>query len=178
MKKYTLLFSAILLTCTYTLAQEQVFPVIKNYGGIYDMPSATVKPDHEGPYKIVVDVVSREEGPSELSYSLVNVARLINLHAVGGVDPKNIKVVLAIHGPMALTVMNNDAYKQKFGVDNPHTDLYKALGEAGVKITICGQSLIARQISPDQVLEGIEIATSMLTTVTTYQLNGYVLLKF
>lgn len=177
MKKYTL-FLIMFLLFGLSLAQEQIFPVIKNYGGIYDIPSATIRPDHQGPYNIVIDVVSRDEEPSELAYSLVNVARLINLHAIGGVDPKNINVVLAIHGPMAITVMNNEAYKQKYGVDNPHIDLYNALDEAGVKLTVCGQSLIARQISHDQVQETIEIATSMLTTVTTYQLKRYALLKF
>jgi intracellular sulfur oxidation DsrE/DsrF family protein len=63
-------------------------------------------------------------------------------------------------------------------VNNPNIDLIKSLKAAGVKLTVCGQSLLARKVAPGQVLEEVDIATSMLTTVTTYQLKGYAFLKF
>ena len=43
---------------------------------------------------------------------------------------------------------------------------------------VCGQSLIGRKIDPKEVHENIDLATSMLTTVTTYQLKGYAMLRF
>ena len=67
---------------------------------------------------------------------------------------------------------------RKFGIDNPNIDLIKELKDSGVKLTVCGQSLIARDVKPDEVVEEVEIATSMLTVVTTYQLLGYAVLKF
>ena len=52
------------------------------------------------------------------------------------------------------------------------------LKAAGVILTVCGQSLIGREIDLDEVNKNIEIATSMLTIVTTYRLKGYTLLRF
>lgn len=160
------------------LAQlEYQHPVIKNYGGIYPIDEATVIPDASMRYNIVVDVYSGEE-PTELNKALNNVARMINLHAIAGVNPDSIHVVLAIHGKATKTVLNNDAYESRYNVINPNNNLITELKKAGVELTVCGQSLIGRKIDPDEVNENIEIATSMLTTVTTYQLKGYTLLKF
>ena len=87
-------------------------------------------------------------------------------------------VVLAIHGSATYSVMDNGLLKRKFGVDNPNLPLIKELKEAGVKLTVCGQSLISRDVPAKRVTDEVEIATSMLTTVTTHQLKGYALLKF
>ncbi|TRX51600.1 DsrE family protein [Fulvivirga sp. M361] len=159
-------------------AQEKINPVIKNFGGIYDIPEATVKADPEAEYKVIIDVVSGASDPKEIAWGLKNVARMINLHAVSGADISKMKVVLAIHGPVAYTIMKNSAFKDRFGTDNPNIALIKELKDAGVKLAVCGQSLIGREIPVKKVLPEVEIATSMLTTVTTYQLKGYVLLKF
>ena len=69
-------------------------------------------------------------------------------------------------------------YNKKYGVDNPHVPLFKELKAAGVKIFVCSQSMIGRQLTPDMITEEVVPATSMLTTLTTYQLKGYAALKF
>lgn len=174
----TLIFFALFCTALLAQAQTKVYPVIQNFGGIYEVPEATVKADPAIEYKIIIDVVSGASDSGEISWALNNVARMINLHAVSGADISKMKVVLAIHGPAAFTIMKNSAFKKKFGVDNPNIELIKALKQAGVKLAVCGQSLIGREIATEQVMPQVEIATSMLTTVTTYQLQGYAMLKF
>ena len=160
------------------LAQaEYQYPVIKNFGGIYAIDQATVVPDAKQKYKIVIDVYSGDD-PTQLNGALNNVARMINLHAIGGVHPDSIHVVLAIHGEATKTVLNDDGYVKRYDVKNPNHDLIAELKAAGVKLAVCGQSLIGREIDVDEVDEHVEIATSMLTTVTNYQLKGYVLLRF
>ena len=160
------------------LAQvDYQYPVIKEFGGIYAIDHATVIPDGQQKYNIVIDVVSGKD-PTQLNAALNNVARMINLHAIGGAHPDSIHVVLAIHGHATKTILNDDAYVSRYNVKNPNTDLLDALKESGVKLTVCGQSLIGREIDLDEVDENVEIATSMLTTVTTYGLKGYQLLKF
>jgi len=125
----------------------------------------------------VIDVFSGEN-PTQLNAALNNVARMINLHAIAGVHPDSIHVVLAIHGQATKTVLNDDGYVSRYTIKNPNRNLIIALKEAGVKLTVCGQSLIGRKIDLNEVNKDVEIATSMLTTVTTYQLKGYTLLKF
>ena len=160
------------------LAQAKYqYPVIKNFGGIYAIDEATVVPDAKQRYDIVIDVFSGED-EAQLNGALNNVARMINLHAIAGVHPDSIHVVLAIHGKATKTVLNDDGYVSRYNIKNPNHNLIVELKEAGVKLTVCGQSLIGRKIDLDEVNENIEIATSMLTTVTTYQLKGYTLLRF
>ena len=177
MIRFLILLPLYLLLSTL-MAQDRVAPIIKNFGAIYDIPTATVKPDPKQVYKIVVDVVTGSDNPEELSAGLNNVARMINLHAVGGVPAGKLYVVLAMHGGATVATLNNEAYQEKFGVDNPNAPLVKALKEAGVKLVVCGQSLLGREIPLTDVLPEIEIGTSMLTTVSTYQLKGYAVFKF
>ena len=152
--------------------------MIKNYGGIYEVPDATVLVDSEIEYKVIIDVVTGAEDSDEVAWGLNNVARMLNLHSVSGADMDRVSVVLAIHGSATNAVMDNRLFKKRFGVDNPNLPLIKELKEAGVMLTVCGQSLISRRIPVKSVAEEIEVATSMLTTVTTHQLKGYALLKF
>ncbi|MCO6360249.1 intracellular sulfur oxidation DsrE/DsrF family protein [Roseivirga pacifica] len=180
MKLFPKIFLSALMVCfAYTAnAQDMVNPVIKSYGGIFDAQYATEKPDPALEYKIVVDIATGDANKGEPFYSLINVARMMNLHAMGGVPKENMKVVLAIHGGAVWSVLDNDAYKQKFNVDNPHIPLFKELQDAGVKIVVCSQSMRGRSIAPETLAPGLETATSMLTTLTTYQLKGYAALKF
>lgn len=162
----------------YVHAQKAQFPIVKGYGGIFDIPDAVEKPDPSMKYRIVVDIVTADEDPKVLSSSLNNVARMINIHAIGGVPKENIEVVLGIHGLMAFAIQDNESYKKRYGVDNPNLGILKALDEAGVQMFICGQSMVARNIPKETLAPEIQIATSMLTVLTTYQLKGYAAFRF
>lgn len=172
------LFLSFLLCLSTLSAQKKVNPVIKSFGGIYPLEEATVKPEPRMVYKIVVDVFTGAEEPTELSGGLNNVARMLNLHAVGGVPPGKMEVVLAIHGGATFATLNNELYRKKFGVDNPNIPLIQELKAAGVKLVVCGQSLIGRDIPTDAPVKEVEIATSMLTTVSMYQMKGYAVFRF
>ena len=171
-------FALVFFVSCYAQAQKAQFPIVKGYGGIYDIPDAVEKPDPNLKYRIVVDVVTADEDPRVLSTSLNNVARMINIHAIGGVPKENIEVVLGIHGMMAFAIQDNKSYKKRYGVDNPNLGILKALDEAGVKMFVCGQSMVARDIPKKTLAPEIQIATSMLTVLTTYQLKGYAAFKF
>ncbi len=160
------------------LGQTRVNPVVKGYGGIFEAPYAAEKPDPNMEYKIVIDIATNDGDADDIAYSIFNVARLLNLHAMGGVPKENMKVVLAIHGRAAFAVMDNASYKKKYGVDNPHLQLFKELKEAGVQMFACSQSLIGRGINHKKLVPEVSVATSMLTVMTTYQLKGYAALKF
>ena len=168
----------VLLVSFSLSAQTRVFPVIKNYGGIFDVPDAIEKPDPDLDYKIVIELATGSEKPNVFNTSLNNIARLVNLHVVGGVPSEKLQIVVAIHGEASYSVMNNEAYRDKYRTGNPNLDLYKELADAGVKFFICGQSLIARDIERARMVPQVKIATSMLTTITTHQLRGYIVLKF
>ncbi|HLZ16899.1 MAG TPA: DsrE family protein [Cyclobacteriaceae bacterium] len=161
-----------------SFSQSRIYPLIKNYGGVFDIPYAEEKPDPSLDYNIVIEVEHAIDSPDSLNWALNNVARLLNVHAIGGVRPERLHVVLAIHGGAAYSVLNNEAYQAKYKVSNPNLRLFEELEKAGVKMFVCGQSLIARKIDRMKMVTQVKIASSMLTTLTTYQLRGYAVLKF
>ena len=171
-------FTLLLLLATLGASAQQAFPIIKNFGGVYYITEATVRADKDQQYKIVVDVVTPGPTSLDLCEGLNNIARLINLHGVNGVQKEQLDVVAAIHGAATYAVLKDDAYQRLYGRPNPNIDLIRELTIAGVQLTVCGQSLIARGVSPKDVLREVQVATSMLTTVTSCQAKGYGLLRF
>ena len=179
MKSFAIvLIVGISITFSYGQTPARVNPVIKDFGGIFEIPYAVEKPDPTMTYNIVIEVERASDKPDTINWALNNVARLLNLHAVGGVPAKNMNVVLAIHGGATYTTMSNEAYREKYKMDNPNLKLYKELQESGVKLFVCGQSLIARQVDRNRLVPEVKISVSMLTILTTYQMKGFALMKF
>ncbi len=164
--------------CSLSIAQSKVHPAIDGFGGIYPIEDADITPNANLDYKIVIDVKSASDNPATLNPALNNVARLMNLHIEGGANLARMHVVLAVHAGAAYALLNDEAYVERYGIGNPNTELINALSKSRVDVSICGQSMIARGIERDQLLEGVKVATSMLTTVTTYQSLGYSFLQF
>lgn len=163
-----------------SFAQERkwVNPVIKNYGRILDLEKVDVAPDPNMEYKVLIELIHDMESPSVANFSATNVARLINLHAVGGVNPENLKVAVVIHAKATNSVVNNEAYKKRFEVDSPYIKLFEELADAGVELIVCGQSLTMFGNQSDDVIPQVKIATSALTAISTYQLKGYAYFKW
>ena len=156
--------------------QERVSPVIKSTGAIYKIPEAVEKPDPSLHYRIVVDLQTADGGESQVTYAMNNLARMINLHAVGGVD--GLEVVGVVHSTNTRSILTDEAYMKRYGVPNPNTALIKELVDKGVKIFVCGQSLRARNVDPSEVMAEVGFATAALTVLTTYQLRGFAALRF
>lgn len=161
-----------------TFAQTPQFPIVKGFGGIYEIPDATERPDGTLEYKILVDLTSPSEDNKQISRFVDNVARMMNLHGLAGVTKDRIKVKVIVHGGGIFALLNDENYKKRFEVDNPNLKVFEALEEAGAEIMVCGQSLIARNLKTADLWPGVTIAHSALTTITTYVPKGYIQLKF
>ena len=72
--KRTLLSSTLYLIGIIIIAQEKESPLVKSFGGIYDVPHATVNPDNNFKYNIVIDVAGGS-GLEIVNDALYNVAR-------------------------------------------------------------------------------------------------------
>ena len=174
--KYLILLLLLVMNLT-SLAQTPSNDVIKGYGTVYDIPNA-VHPNPGQQYKIVIDLKSASPDPAKVNPGLNNIARMLNLHAAGGIKSENMNVVVAIHGNATYTVLDKKGYIKKYAMENPNMDLIRELKNAGVKLFICGQSLIARNNGFENVNPDITMALSMLTVVTEHQGMGYGLLQF
>ena len=100
MKYLLLTFLAFIQFAVSAQMPARVNPVIKTQGGVFEIPYAEEKPDPSIRYKIVIEVERQSEKPDTINWALNNVARLLNLHAIGGVPSKSMEVVLAIHAEL------------------------------------------------------------------------------
>lgn len=159
------------------MAQEAKYPIIKNFGGIYEIPNS-VDPVPDTEYNIVIDLKTLQRDKASLNPGLNNVARMMNLHGLGGVKAEDLNVAVVIHGGATDLVIDNKAYQKRYELDNPNLELINTLKEAGVELYVCGQSLIAREYAFDEVNTRIKKGLSMLTVFTTYMNTGYKPLVF
>jgi intracellular sulfur oxidation DsrE/DsrF family protein len=178
MKKIVVMIWVLLGSSQILYAQEARFPLVKGFGGIYEIPESTENPDPNGEFKIIIDLVSGAEDPNQINRMVDNIARMMNLHGLGGVKKENLHVKVAVHGGAVFSILNDDFYQKLYGVNNPNLPVYEALKDAGVEFYVCGQSLIARDMKTMDVWQGTEIALSMLTVLTKYVPEGYMLLRF
>lgn len=172
-----LLLAFILFNPLFTSAQELVSPLVSDYGLIYNI-RGSVKPDPSISYQIVADVSTKSGKAKYINQGLYNLARLVNLHIAGGVDPSKLQVVAAIHGGATFATLDNNGYNEKYGMDNPNIELIQQLKDAGVQLFVCGQSLVIRNDGLENVNPQVDISLSAMTIVTEYQAKGYGLLKF
>lgn len=160
-----------------SFAQQKVYPLIKGFGGVSEIPLATEKPDTKKQFKIIVEVNTENPQPAKVHELMEKIASIANLHVLGGVAPAQLHIVAVIHGPAAMYIMNDSVYLQKYGSNNPNIPLFHALKEAGIKVFVCGQSMMKRNIDPATLAPDLGIALSAMTTLSTYQQKGYGLLK-
>lgn len=171
-------FCVVLFTAQFTFAQSAQHPLVKGFGGIYEIPDATETPDPALEYYILVDMSTGGTENSEVSRWVDNVARMMNLHGLAGVPQERMHVKVVVHGGAITTLLNNEEYNKRHNTDNPNVPLYEALEKAGVEVLVCGQSLRARGFEKSDLYAGVQVALSALTTVTTYAPKGYTILKF
>ncbi len=167
----------LLASSSLVYAQDTRYPIVKGFGGIYEIPNSE-NPDPAIEYKIVIDLKTMQRDKESINRGLNNVARMLNLHGLGGIRPENLKVTVAIHGGATDVILTNEAYQKRYEVDNPNIALILALKETGVEIYVCGQSLLSREYQHEDVNPDVAIGLSMLTVVTTKMHQGYQLLVF
>src|SRR4030095_732927 len=157
--------------------QNEVTLPVKDFGKVYNVPFAEDRPDSTRTYSIVFEASQPIDTFSQMYPPLEHVARMYNLHVYGGVPQKNLDVVLVIAGFGIPAAMNNEAYKKKYGVDNPNLKVLEELKAAGVKIVGCAQAMMKSSIDPSDLNPISKPIFSRFTTVSSYQLKGYAYFK-
>lgn len=161
------------------LFAKEEFPVINagKYSGVFPVKDITEVPDPNMQYKLLYEMT--EENPdsalNEPDYSLVEIARLINLHVASGIPLKNLTVVVVAHGLALHSISTNKAYQKKFKMNNPSLELVKDLEKIGVRFIACGQAMSFMNVKEEDLVSGIRISLTAQTALSGYQLKGYVL---
>lgn len=178
-----------LTVCTLTLsavpagaqapvpAPRQMGPVVPGFGGVFDVPDPALVAPEDQDLKLRFDVrVGPDAG--ELNMGFDTVARFLNMHARAGVPRERVKAALIIHGTAGKDTLVNEAYRKRYGRDNPNLALLDELKAAGVRIYLCGQTSVGRNLPRAEVTKAAAIAFSAMTAHLVLEREGYVLNPF
>ena len=159
------------------LGKATAGPVIPDYGAAFDVPNPDF-PVPTGPRRVLVQTTESGKGPGDLNSHIVMVARYLNMHARAGVPVENMHLALVLHGGAGKDALSNEAYRKRYGVDNPNAKLIQELIGAGVQVILCGQTQTARGFHREELAHGVKLALSALTAVVTLEDEGYRLIPW
>lgn len=164
------------MTAAAADAPAMATPGIPGVAPIHPLPNAAYQPDKGALYKIVFSLTKPAESPGEVNPALLRVARAVNLYASAGVPPSHLKLVAVAYGPATALALDDEHYKEKFGVANPNLDIVRKLKAAGVDVAVCGQAVLESKYQYAWISRDVTVALSALTTITVLQQQGYVLM--
>jgi intracellular sulfur oxidation DsrE/DsrF family protein len=150
--------------------------LVPGYEAAKDLPGARELPDPKTDYKVVFADNQDAKNPGDVNPMLPTIATYVNTLGKYGVPSEHRHLVIMFHHrtPDADIVMSNEAYRERYGRDNPNIAIIHALKQAGVDLRVCGQGILARKIDPKQVNPDISIDLWAMTTLVNLQLKGYV----
>jgi intracellular sulfur oxidation DsrE/DsrF family protein len=164
-----------------TIAQEGAKAptalLVPGYDAARDVPGAAELPDPAIDYKIIFSVSSgAKDRDAEVNPMLPTIARYLNTLGKYNVPASHRHLIVMFHQRSADfdIVMTNEAYKARYGKDNPNIALIHALAQAGVQFRACGQALGARKIDAKDVNPEIQVDLWAMTSMMNLQMKGYV----
>lgn len=158
----------------------EIFPLINatEMSGVVPVNNQEEIPDPKTTYKLLFELTLNNPDSTiqELNYGLVEVARIINLHAASGIPVKNIIPVIVAHGGVLHALKNNEYFQKKYKIDNPNIKLIGELEKFGAKFIACGQAMSFLDIQKEAFLPQVKVSLTAKTVLSGYQLKGFVLM--
>ena len=147
-------------------------PAIKDYGPVASVPGAIPLPA-DAAFKVAFDVRNAGED-GKPNRTLETAARFINMHVREGVPAANIQLAVIVHGPAHRDLLTATARSGP----NPSAALVGQLVAHGVKIELCGQTAAFYEVEVVDLLPGVGMSLSAMTSHALLQQQGYTLNPF
>lgn len=161
-----LLVWSFLLNTSWSLAQKtNTGPYIENHGAVWKVENKTIPLKKDFEYKVVFDITTTSNDPGVKNKNIDSAARFYNMLGQNGIAKNSIHVALVIHSSASKDVMNNQWYKSKYNINNPNTGLISELIAAGADVIFCGQSSFTRKMPKENLIEGVDLSLSALTSL-------------
>ncbi len=168
----------ILFTISIAAQEKKAGPIIADYGKVWQIEGQDYKIESDTELKVVFDIMNSPEDTSALNRSIETAARFLNMHAQNGVSKENMKVALVVHNKASKDIITNEAYKKRYGTDNPNAEMVQQLMDAGTDFIFCGQSSLSRDFPIEETISGVQLSLSAMTALIQLQNDGYRLIKF
>ena len=169
------IFISIIIISNYTNAQEWETPIIKGYGEVKYFDQAASQLNKQLEYKLIFDIKSNQV-KNGVNKGLWTIARTLNLFELSGIPRKKIELVASIHGEATFITLNSNAYQDKFGRDNPNSNIIQQLNDNGVKLYVCSQATSSRNINNGDLNINVIPALSGIAVLSNHLLRGFILM--
>jgi intracellular sulfur oxidation DsrE/DsrF family protein len=147
------------------------YPLISGHGGVVPLPPAAEQPRKGA--KAVFDITA-DAKPGEVNRGLERVARLLNLYGAAGLTAGDVRIAAVLHGEADKAALTDAAYAARYKVAvNPNLPLIRDLKRAGVKVSVCGQSLHELGFQAEEVAKEVPVADAALLVLVNKQTDGY-----
>ncbi len=147
-------------------------PVIESAGAVFSV-DADVPTPADRDYRLAFEVATPAPSADRLNTGFNTVARFLNMHAQAGVPAESVRAAVVVHGAASFELLDDEAYRARFGVDNPNAELIRELVAAGHPVILCGQSAASRGVPTDGLIPGVRVALSAMTAFLLLQDEGY-----
>lgn len=152
------------------------YPLIEGAGGIQPLPRAAEQP--RSGTAVVLDI-TRLEDPGKVVAGIDRLARLLNLYAAAGVDVRQARFALVLHGDATVAALGHDAFQRQTQVEqNPNLRLLAEFRKLGVEVYVCGQALAHKRFNHDDVAGELTVAVSAMNVLINKQQAGAAYLPF
>jgi len=150
---------------------------VPGYPVARDVPNAHELPDPKLDYKIAWGIgTGAKDMTSEVNPNLETLARYVNTLHKWGVPKQKRHIIVMFHQRSADfdIVLGNEAFKAKYGKDNPNIPLISALKKAGVEFRSCGQAVVGRKLEAKDINPDVQVDLWAMTTFFNLQMKGFV----
>lgn len=179
-RTFLTLVAAVMVPALPLAASEGAFqtgPVFADFAPVAKVEDALAVPATMK-FKVAFDVATAADA-GKLNRTIESAGRFINMHVASGIAENQIKLAIVVHGGAAFDLTTADFYSaRKAGAKNGNIDAIRQLQEHGVKFYLCGQSAAAHGITKSDLLPGVELSLSAMTTHAMLQQEGYTLNPF
>ncbi len=156
-----------------------VKPIIPEAFGWVVVPGAAISPEATHTYKAIFSATDPAAQPDQLVPAVLMAGTELNALAASGLAPSRADFVIDFHGPGAVdALLDNAHYQAKYHRDNPNLPVLAELKQAGVKLYVCAQMLLATKTPFDSLTPDVTVASDGLVVLMTFQNRGYALLPF
>lgn len=158
----------------FAFGQAEKALAVPGFGVAKDVPNAKELPDPGLTYKVLFDVSKAAPKIDQVNPTLDLLARYVNTLDKWGVPADHRKLAVIFHQGGVQAILNNEAFKERNGHDNPNVALIQSLKKAGIEFHACGQGILANKIDPKTILPEINVDLWALVTIVNFEMRGYV----
>ena len=165
-----------------TLLSAQARPdgtVIQHPNSTYaSVPGMDFPGSADGTYRFAWSLISAADSAHQITPGFRAPARVLNALADDGVPAEQVHLALVAQGPSAVAMLDNEAYREIHGVDNPNLDLLRELYDNGVELVVCGQTMVGRGLERGDFPDFVKVSRAATAARVILAGQGYVFNPF